>query len=537
MLSSPSSTLRSSYSPPRPISRLRSGSSTDLVALSDAVRRLEQRDAQRGNGRAQMDQLRSHLEDHHHALEALNERVNDIADGGGNEALGRQRYDDVRAELEKALSEIGSIRSNATATAAALPRMEEVVREAGVVKQEVGLLRGEMIEIERVLREADARATELASSMSALSHSASNGEARYTALIATTAEAHTRLGRELSELKSELRKGAEASEVKMQEGRDMAAAIAADVKRGDERVAQLEEHVGQQVSGLTSAHQGCASSLEELAHRMQQLAERFDRAEGESIRRWEEMERKVSANLLTITSLRSAVDAAHGEMDGLRSTIRGWDLVFATVGALESSEQSPTVLPEQTDRGFTFQTDRGFTGLPYQGDRNFSLPSHAMSYHPLYGSPPASQAVNSHLSGGPSAAVGCGGASLSESSREVPFKLDGKAVSEAELKILRQMRASMRLQDMQPPSTNVPSSSTPQLPPKGDLSSESVPRHDQPLRQNALQERFTALQHQSGGLAESRGSALEQVQRWLASGKVSELPSHMNVSQSSSPAI
>lgn len=247
MLSSPSSTLRSSYSPPRPISRLRSGSSTDLVALSDAVRRLEQRDAQRGNGRAQMDQLRSHLEDHHHALEALNERVNDIADGGGNEALGRQRYDDVRAELEKALSEIGSIRSNATATAAALPRMEEVVREAGVVKQEVGLLRGEMIEIERVLREADARATELASSMSALSHSASNGEARYTALIATTAEAHTRLGRELSELKSELRKGAEASEVKMQEGRDMAAAIAADVKRGDERVAQLEEHVGQQV--------------------------------------------------------------------------------------------------------------------------------------------------------------------------------------------------------------------------------------------------------------------------------------------------
>ncbi|KAL1510186.1 hypothetical protein AB1Y20_006516 [Prymnesium parvum] len=323
------------------VSPCRARSTCDMASLTEAVMRLEQKDAERDearkSNRSQVDKLRALLHENQNGLAALQDRVENMCDDYGNELNARKRYNEMRSDLENALTEVSTLRAHATATAATIERMEEVQRESLLVKQEVGVLRGEQIELQRALRESDARVVEQASIIAALRNTVASVEQRQTALVTSTAEAQARLGREISESKSDFRDVVEMLETDLKQLR----AEVASALQGKDAVRQVQLELQEQREQLEQQRQRLQAEQgvhhDELASQLQALYEHIERSEHEEIRRREERERRRTSEDARTTALQASVDALHAAVDELRQTVKGFDTVFATVGALEYS--------------------------------------------------------------------------------------------------------------------------------------------------------------------------------------------------------
>ena len=93
-------------------------SCNDVSELIATVRRLEDKDIERDQrgkvNRGQLDQLRALVEDPYNGLAALQERVESVGEVQGDQlgrAAAKQHEDELRAELEETLAEVGALRA------------------------------------------------------------------------------------------------------------------------------------------------------------------------------------------------------------------------------------------------------------------------------------------------------------------------------------------------------------------------------------------------------------------------------------------
>lgn len=448
---------------------MKSSTSLDLAQLGVAVQRLEQHDEAR---RSQVDSLRSLVQDSQEGMATLNERVNGLTGGQG-----RQSLDGVCAEVERMHSEVGTLRAHATATASAIARMEEMHREAALVRQEVGVLRSEQMEFQRSLRQADARAVEQAATISSLQNALSGVEHRCGALVTSTTEAQERLGREVAESRTDYREAIELLVTDMKLAK-------ADATRAEQEIELLKGGQELLTRQLQAAQQQQQAALEEVVRRLQHLTDRFDLAEREASQQWEHYEQRRGIEDSTVGALEAKASVLQSSVEELRRMLGGWETLFTVVGALGYMG---------SDMGYL-----GFQGALEQGEPYSPVHSRGWPRAPPAtlasgapsggGDPPSTHMPPPHYVSSPHGAFAPGthmpsphtipsynlpppievatGASLSPTARGSPLRsgqapsppspsscnsaattpTTGRGPTTSESKLMRQLRAAMRLQ-------------------------------------------------------------------------------------------
>ena len=128
----------------------------------------------------------------------------------------RRREESLQVELADARGEISAQHAHTAAMAQRIERAEAVQREAALVKQEVGVLRAELLGVQAANREADARAIEDAPRLSALEQAKGSAEQRHASLAASTTEEHSKLERSIREVREEFQDALALAQTEMQ---------------------------------------------------------------------------------------------------------------------------------------------------------------------------------------------------------------------------------------------------------------------------------------------------------------------------------
>ena len=218
------------------------------------------------------------------------------------------RDTDLRLALQANAEEVATLRAHAEGVAATVERIEGAQRETTLLKQEVGVLRAEQVQLQHSLRKADAAAVQQAAALALVAREHKALETKVAALTASSAEI-ARVARGAAEGERALREtltrlGPESKE---------AAEAVVSAWRGGEATRALEWQV----------------SRDGLVHQLEGAAERMDRAERAARQAQERQSERERVAAREAETAAAEVARLNALVEELRRVTASWATGFA----------------------------------------------------------------------------------------------------------------------------------------------------------------------------------------------------------------